>query len=349
MSLREIAEALGARLELPASWAQAEAISISGVSSCRRALAGNLVFAVDQSALDAALASAATAVIVAPDLAVRQPSRPSKPLLLVAEPRLAFAQAAKLLRNQSGGVAQIHPSAIIGAGAEIGREVSIGAYVVIGARCRIGAGTAIGAGCVLGDGVVVGSQTKIYPRVVLYSGVVLGDRVVVHAGAVLGADGFGYVRNPATGAYVQFPQQGRLVIEDDVEIGANTTIDRGALEETRILSGTKIDNLVHIGHNVLVGRNVVMAAQTGISGSCSIGDGAVLGGQVGMGDHASVGEGVILGGQAGVLPFKKLEGPGAAFWGTPAQPLKRYLKQLAFLARLLEPARSKEPEDSGNR
>jgi UDP-3-O-[3-hydroxymyristoyl] glucosamine N-acyltransferase len=178
---------------------------------------------------------------------------------------------------------------------------------------------------------------------VIYSGVRLQDRVQVHAGCVLGSDGFGYVRDAETGAYTQFPQQGTLLIEEDVEIGANTTIDRGALEETRIARGTKLDNLVHIGHNVRVGRNVVMAAQTGISGSSTVGDGAILGGQVGIGEHADVGKGVILGGGAGVLSKKKLRGVGVVFWGRPAQPLRAYLKSLATLAALARsPRRAKE-------
>jgi len=162
----------------------------------------------------------------------------------------------------------------------------------------------------------------------------LGDRVIVHAGAVLGSDGFGYVLDQATGEYVQFPQRGRLVIEDGVEIGANTTVDRGALDETRIAHGVKIDNLVHIGHNVQVGKDVVIAAQTGISGSSVIGDNAVVGGQVGIGDHATIGEQVILGSGSGVLTHKKVNGPGVVFWGRPARPLNQYLKELAVLARL---------------
>jgi UDP-3-O-[3-hydroxymyristoyl] glucosamine N-acyltransferase len=153
----------------------------------------------------------------------------------------------------------------------------------------------------------------------------------VQAGAVLGSAGFGYARSPETGEYVLFPQQGRLVIEDRVEIGANTTIDRGALGETRIGAGTKIDNLVHIGHNCVIGKNVVIAAQTGISGSSVVEDGAILGGQVGIGEHATVGEGVILGGGAGVLSGKKMHGKGEVFWGRPARPLKEYLRDLARL------------------
>jgi UDP-3-O-[3-hydroxymyristoyl] glucosamine N-acyltransferase len=165
--------------------------------------------------------------------------------------------------------------------------------------------------------------------VTIYAGTVLGDRVVVQAGAVLGSTGFGYVRSAETGEYLIFPQQGRLVVEDDVEIGANTTIDRGALGETRIGRGTKIDNLVHIGHNCVIGKNVIIAAQTGISGSSVVEDGAILGGQVGIGEHATVGAGVILGGGAGVLSGKKMRGPGEVFWGRPARPLKEYLRDLA--------------------
>jgi UDP-3-O-[3-hydroxymyristoyl] glucosamine N-acyltransferase len=181
---------------------------------------------------------------------------------------------------------------------------------------------------------VIGDDCTIYPNVTIYPGSKLGNRVIVHSGAVLGSDGFGYVRDPKTGQYEKFPQIGRLEIEDDVEIGANSTIDRGALDATVIRRGTKLDNLVHIGHNCEVGRDVVIAAQTGISGSCTIGDGVIMGGQVGIGDHAHVEEGVIVGGQGGILPKKVLRGKGIVFWGTPARPLREYLKALATLARL---------------
>jgi UDP-3-O-[3-hydroxymyristoyl] glucosamine N-acyltransferase len=155
----------------------------------------------------------------------------------------------------------------------------------------------------------------------------------VQSGAVLGSAGFGYVRDAETGRYEQSPQIGRLTIEDDVEIGANSTIDRGALDETRIRRGAKIDNLVHIGHNVQIGENVIIAAQTGLSGSVTIEDDVVMGGQVGIGDHARVEAGALLGGQCGILPKKVLRGKGVVFWGTPARPVKEYLKELAFLSR----------------
>ena len=180
---------------------------------------------------------------------------------------------------------------------------------------------------------VIGSHCRIDANVTIYPGTTLGDRVVVQAGAVLGSEGFGYVRDSETGRYEQSPQIGRLVIEDDVEIGANSTIDRGALDETRIRRGTKIDNLVHIGHNCQIGENVVIAAQTGLSGSVTIEDNVIIGGQVGIADHVRIEAGAMLGGQSGILPKKVIRGKGVVFWGTPARPVKEYLKELAFLSR----------------
>jgi UDP-3-O-[3-hydroxymyristoyl] glucosamine N-acyltransferase len=307
---------------------------ITGVSSIAGAGPGCLVFAEEEASFAAALASRAGAVLVDPQMST---AGANKPVLRIAQPRLAFARAALLLRDPQPDPS-IHPTAVIDPKAQIGGGVSVGAHASVEEGASIGSGTIIGAGVVIGAGVRIGSNCHIYPRVVIYPGATLGDRVVVHAGAVLGADGFGYVRDRTNGEYTQFPQQGTLVIEDDVEIGANTTIDRGALEQTRIARGTKLDNLIHIGHNCNIGRNVVIAAQTGISGSSAVGDGAILGGQVGMGDHAMVGPGVILGGQAGILPKKKLLGPGIVFWGTPAKPVRQYLKELAMLARLKRPA-----------
>jgi UDP-3-O-[3-hydroxymyristoyl] glucosamine N-acyltransferase len=223
---------------------------------------------------------------------------------------------------------------VVHSSARLAERVIVGEHAVIAADAEIGQGTRIDAGCVVGRGVKIGEYCLIYPQVTIYAGTTLGEWVTVHAGAVLGSDGFGYVRDPESGRYEQFPQVGRLVIEDDVEIGANTTIDRGALDETRIGRGTKIDNLVHIGHNCRLGQNVVIAAQTGLSGSIVIENDVVLGGQVGIGEHARIEEGVMLGGQGGVLPNKVLRGKGVAFWGTPAQPVRKYLKQLAALARL---------------
>jgi UDP-3-O-[3-hydroxymyristoyl] glucosamine N-acyltransferase len=329
LSLLQLAETLQARCILENF--ECNPI-LEHVASVRTADEASLVFAESESTLREALASAAGAVLTTPQLAASVAS-PTKSLLIVTQPRLAFARASDLLRS-AVQVAGVHPTAILAAGTHIADGVSIGPYAVIGEHVQIGEWTKIGAGCVIAEGTVIGEACGIFPRVVIYPGVKLGNRVIVHAGCVLGSDGFGYVRNADTGAYTQFPQQGTLSIEDDVEIGANTTIDRGALEETRIARGTKLDNLVHIGHNVRVGRNVVIAAQTGISGSSTIGDGAILGGQVGIGEHAEVGPDVILGGGAGVLSKKKLRGAGMVFWGRPAQPLREYLKGLATLSRL---------------
>jgi UDP-3-O-[3-hydroxymyristoyl] glucosamine N-acyltransferase len=333
LSLAELAQALGTKCVAHNLQPNPEANpQIARVSSLDSANAASLVFAETAETLEAAIRSAAGAVVTSPAL-VAAITAPAKPLLIAEQPRLTFARAARLLRAGYEPCG-IHPTASVSATAKIGDDVSIDPYAVLGEFVRVGARTRIGAGCMIADGVAIGADCTLYPRVVIYSGVEIGNRVTLHAGCVLGSDGFGYVRDAKTGVYTQFPQQGTLVVEDEVEIGANTTIDRGALEETRIARGTKLDNLVHIGHNVRIGHNVVIAAQTGISGSSAVGDGAVLGGQVGMGEHAEVGEGVILGGGAGVLSRKKLRGAGEVFWGRPALPLRAYLKSLAALARL---------------
>jgi UDP-3-O-[3-hydroxymyristoyl] glucosamine N-acyltransferase len=330
MRLIQLAELLHAELHHAAD------IEIIGVASIGTATENEIVFVEDTALLAEALASKAAAVIVSAKIAENHPS--AKPLLVAQQPKLAFARTARLLSTETKDTG-IHPTAQIDTSATLGRRVSVGAYAVIESGAKIGESSIIGAGTIISAGVSIGPGSHIYPRVVIYPGTEIGARAVVHAGAILGSDGFGYVRDRETGEYLQFPQQGRLVIEDDVEIGANTTIDRGALEETRISRGVKIDNLVHIGHNVHVGRNVVIAAQTGISGSSVIGDNAVVGGQVGIGDHASIGEGVILGSGSGVLTHKKVKGAGIVFWGRPARPLADYLKELATLAKLTRKSR----------
>ena len=308
-------------------------LHVTGVSSIESASADDLVFVEDEKHLALALQSRAGAVI-AREFAAAKPS--SKALLITGHPKLAFARAARMLRHplHPAGSGAVHASAVIHASAVLASGVCVDAQAVVGERAHIGHHSHIGAGCAVGTEVTIGSECQIYSNVTIYPGTKLGDRVIVHAGAVLGSDGFGYVRDGNTGHYEKFPQVGRLVIEDDVEIGANATIDRGALDETRIRRGAKIDNLVHIGHNCQIGEDVIIAAQTGLSGSIVIENGAVLGGQVGIGEHARIGEGVMLGGQGGVLPNKILRGKGVAFWGTPAQPLRQYLKQLATVARL---------------
>jgi UDP-3-O-[3-hydroxymyristoyl] glucosamine N-acyltransferase len=319
-----LAEKLGCRLVGDSS------IAVTSVASIASATDESLVFIEDAKHLEDALASPAGAII-AGEFAAHTST--SKPLLISSHPRLTFARAAKLLYGSGGQTRLIHPSAIVPASARVGKDVAIGARAVLGENVVVGDETVIGAGCVVGDAVEIGAHCCLDANVTIYSGTTLGDRVAVQAGAVLGSEGFGYVRDAETGGYEQFPQVGRLIIEDDVEIGANSTIDRGALDETRIGRGTKIDNLVHVGHNVQIGQDVVIAAQTGLSGSVVVEDNVIMGGQVGIGDHAHIETGVILGGQGGVLPNKVLRGNGVVFWGTPAQPVREYLKKLAHLSR----------------
>ena len=324
-SVKEVAEFVQARV------LGDESVQLTGISSVQSAGPGDLVFVDEEKNLGRALESSASAVI-AGDFAAR--AKNSKPLLLTMQPRLAFARAAQLLCRKPDRKPGVHPSAIVHSSVRLADGVTIEERVVVGEGATIGEGTRIGAGSVIGAKVIIGRNCDLYPNVTIYPGVRLGDQVIVHSGAVLGSDGFGYVRDQTTGRYEKFPQIGKLEIDDDVEIGANTTIDRGALDATRIARGAKIDNLVHIGHNCLIGEDVVIAAQTGLSGSITIEKNVVLGGQVGIGEHARIEEGVMLGGQGGVLPNKILRGKGIAFWGTPAKPVREYLKELATLARL---------------
>jgi UDP-3-O-[3-hydroxymyristoyl] glucosamine N-acyltransferase len=316
---------------------------VDGVNSSSKATPLELVFAEDATAAAHALTRSAGTIVLRAGLVEQYP--PGVCVIEADQPRLWFALAAKLLKpvEPASGV---HPTAVIGQQVEVGENVTVGACAVIEDYVHIGAGTRIEAGETIGRGVHLGEFCRIYPRVVIYPGTKLGNWVTVHAGAVLGADGFGYVRDAKSGAYTQFPQQGTLVIEDDVEIGANSTIDRGALKETRIRRGTKIDNLVHVGHNCDIGEDVILVMGTGISGSCTVGNGAVLAGQVGVGDHATIGPGVILGGQAGVLSGKMVTNdglkPGTVLWGTPARPLKQVLRELAVVARLARKAGNRE-------
>ncbi len=208
--------------------------------------------------------------------------------MLSANPRLAFCRAGALLHPSKTYKPGVHPTAVVDPSAKVASSATVDAHAVIESGAIIGDRAHIGAGCSIGQGVIVGDDCDLYPCVVIYQGTTLGKRVIVHAGAVLGSDGFGFVRDERYGRYHKFPQVGELVIGDYVEIGANCTIDRGALDKTVIGPGTKLDNLVHIGHNDIVGANVVIAAQVGVSGSSEIGDGCVIGGQVGIGDHATI-------------------------------------------------------------
>ncbi len=252
-------------------------------------------------------------------------------LVRVREPRAAFARVLNLLYPKPRPLPFIHPTAVIAASAHLAIGCYVGAYATIGEDTKIGAGCCLANGCHIGSRIEIGEQTTIHPNVTLYDGVKIGSRVILHAGCVVGADGFGFAMSGDH--YEKFAQVGTVVIEDDVEIGANCCIDRAALGVTRIGMGTKIDNLVHIAHNCTVGKHVVIAAQTGFAGGVTIGDYAILGGQVGIGEKATVASRAIVGSGGGILSFKKVEA-GEPVWGVPARPLRQHLKGLANINRI---------------
>ena len=299
-------------------------LQITGIASLTSAKPGDITFVESQSSGELAKSSRASCLIVPLGL-----SLDGQTTIEVKQPKLAFALAAEILVPQPSRSPGIDAFAEVDQKAVVADSVFVGRYVHIG-ESSIGARTQLIASCFIGDGVNLGEDCVIHPGVVIYDNVTVGNRVVIHAGTVIGADGFGYVRT--TDRYVKFPQVGTVQIDDDVEIGANSCIDRGALGVTRIGRGTKLDNMVQIAHNVDVGERVVIAAQSGISGSTVIEDDAVIGGQVGMGDHARVQSGAIIGSQAGILPGKIVR-PGV-WWGTPVQPLDEYKRLNAHVNKL---------------
>jgi UDP-3-O-[3-hydroxymyristoyl] glucosamine N-acyltransferase len=328
---KELAAAIGADLEGDS------ALEVKGVAAPEGAGPHDLIYVEASKHADRAVSSAALCAIVGEGITVV-----GKTMLRHAQPKLAFAKAAALLLEPKPIASGIHATAVVSTLARIAAGVSIGPYAVIGEDVHVGAGTQIGPHCVVAAGCWIGAHCRIHPRVTLYSGVRVGDRVEIHAGAVVGADGFGYV--PGEGRYWKFPQTGIVEIADDVEIGANATIDRGSLDDTRIADGVKLDNLVHVGHNVQIGAQTVIAAQTGISGSSVLGHHVMVGGQVGIADHCTLEDGVIAGAQAGI-PTGKTIRRGQTVWGTPAREIGKFKDTYVWYARLPElAARIKELE-----
>ena len=300
-------------------------VVIARVASLDAAGAGDISYVEDQKFFEAAQSSRASCLIVPESAALDVACQ-----IQVKNPKLAFALIAEILHPPKQRAPETHRSSVIAADAKIGRDVFIGAFVCVGENSTVGDRTQIRAGAKIGDNVSVGTDCVIHPNVFIEDGMTIGNRVILHAGVVIGADGFGYVRGDM--GYHKFPQIGTVVIEDDVELGANTTVDRGALGRTRIGKGTKLDNMVHVGHNCDIGERVVIAAQTGISGSVTIEDDCVIGGQVGFGDHILVQSGAVIGLKAGVLPGKIVR-PGV-WWGIPIQPLDEYKRLNAHISRL---------------
>lgn len=303
-------------------------VRVSGVASPERARAEDLIYVDSARHQERVAGSAARCVI-----AGRGARFGGKTVLEVGEPKLAFAKAAALVTKEPAPHPSVHPTAIVAPTAKVAANAFIGPYVVIEDEVTVGGGAVIEAFCFLGRGVRVGENCRLHPRVTLYAGAKLGNRVEVHSGAVIGADGFGYVFGE--GRQWKFPQAGAVEIGDYVEIGANTTIDRGSLETTQIGAGVKIDNLVQVAHNVRVGEHSVLAAQTGVSGSSTLGKHVVVGGQVGIADHCTLEDGAVAGAQAGI-PTGKTIHTGQVVWGTPARALDKFKRQYAWFARLPE-------------
>jgi UDP-3-O-[3-hydroxymyristoyl] glucosamine N-acyltransferase len=322
MTARELAMAIGAVLEGDGS------MELMGVAAPERAASGDLIFVDSAKHAVRARVSAAKCVVLPPGLAVS-----GKTVLRTGNAKVAFAKAAALLREASIIANGVHTTAVIAALAKISSTASIGPYAVIGEDAHIGENTQIGAHCVIGAGSWIGDDCRIHPRVTMYANTRVGNRVEVHAGAVLGADGFGYAYGE--GRHWKFPQVGIIEIGDDVEIGANATIDRGSLGDTRIAEGVKLDNLVHVSHNVQIGAHTVVAAQTGISGSSVLGHHVIVGGQVGIADHCTLEDHSIAGAQAGIATGKTIRS-GQVVWGTPARPLDKFKDQYVYFARLPE-------------
>jgi UDP-3-O-[3-hydroxymyristoyl] glucosamine N-acyltransferase len=342
LSLREIVALTGAE---PQRGAELDR-RITGIAALDRAAANDLCFLDSVKFADRASICQAGACLTPERFAHLLPDRVS--LLFVREPYRAFVEVSRALFPdalrpsslfEAHGVATgalVHPSARLESG------VTIDPGSVIGPRAEIGAGTVIGAAAVVGPNVHIGRDCAIGPNVsIIHS--LIGDRVIVHAGCRIGQDGFGYLMGAA--GHIKVPQIGRVIIQDDVEIGANTTIDRGAMSDTVIGEGTKIDNLVQIAHNVLIGRHCVLVSQTGISGSVVIEDNVTTGGQVGVADHKTIGAGATLGAKAGVMSNVS---PGARLVGFPAKPIKQFFREVAVLERLARRrGADKKPTRSG--
>lgn len=319
-TLAEVARAIGAELEGDA------AIRVQGIAAPDHAGPRELCYAESAKLLDQVRAGEAAAVIVGRDF----PALAGRNLLRAGDPRIGFVRALELFRPDRR-LAGRHPSAVIDAEALLAADVGIGPLAVVAAGAKIGAGSQIRAGAYIGREVQIGADCDIGENAVLLDGTVIGERCILHPGVVLGADGYGF---QWTGDHHhKIPQLGIVVIEDDVEIGANSCVDRATLGETRIGRGSKLDNLVQVGHNNRIGRHVLLISQVGIAGSCRLGDGVVAAGQAAISDHVSVGDGVQIGGQAGVIGDIEA---GEKVWGTPARPMGGVLREQAALARLPE-------------
>ncbi len=331
MTIREIAEWLGG--EIVGGNIEGEP-EIDHVAKIEEATSGSLTFLANPKYQKHLGATNATAVLISRKLDLKKiESRASIIFIRVDDPYIAFLHVLKRLTPTIDPfISSIHPTAVISSNATLGKNVSIGAYAVVGANAVVGSSTKIGEGCIIGVQAQVGADCMLYPNVVVYHQCIIGNRVVLHSGAVIGSDGFGFAPKPG-GTYEKIPQLGIVTIEDDVEVGANTTIDRAVMGDTHIHRGVKIDNLVQIAHNVDVGENTVIAAQTGISGSTKIGKYCMIGGQVGLAGHIEIADHTVIMAQSGV--HDNINEPGKSFFGTPADEARK--AQRAYIAMKMLP------------
>lgn len=300
-------------------------VEVTGCSGIQEARPGNITFLVGDKYLDQAAASQASVIIIP-----RQMSLPGKTVIKADHPSLAFTKVLTHFFLQPYQHPEgIDPTAIISPDARVHETAVVGPYTIIEAGAVIGPGAVIYGQCYVGRETVVGEKTLIYPSVVLREQTVIGKHVIIHSGTVIGCDGYGYVT--VDGKHAKIPQIGIVVVEDDVEIGANVTIDRARFDKTVIGEGTKIDNLVHIAHNVIIGKHCLIVAQVGISGSTRVGNYVVLAGQVGVVGHLTIGDGAVVAAQSGISKSIK---PGEQVFGTPAQPIKQAFRTNAHVQRL---------------
>jgi UDP-3-O-[3-hydroxymyristoyl] glucosamine N-acyltransferase len=319
--LSDLAARIGAVLQGPDS-------EVHGMAPVEEAGPGQVTFLTNPKYAAKARETKATAVIAKEPI----PGAGSA-FLLSPNPYYSFACALELFHPPARPAPGISPMASVHPGATLGKDVSIGPFVVVEDGAVVGDRVSLSAGAYVGKGAIVGEETLLYPHVTLYDGVRVGSRVILHAGCVVGSDGFGFA--PSAEGYRKIPQVGIVEIEDDVEIGANTTIDRAAMGVTRICRGTKLDNLIQVGHNVIIGEDTVIAAQAGISGSCRVGNRVMIGGQAGLAGHLEIGDGVMLGAKTGVAG--SLHKSESTVWsGIPAMPHKTWLRMVTMLPSLPE-------------